>query len=252
MLKIINLSAKIGKRELLKDINLSLQSGSLNAVVGPNGAGKSTLLRAISNLATKVSGKVEYGGENLLRLSRENLAKKLAFMTQFYQNTNLSVSDVFTLSRRALSGGKLVNSDYEKIENISNLLNLNSWFDISLSNLSGGERQKVLIASVLLQEPKILLLDEPISHLDPKNQHEMLSLIKKATIKDSIITIVVLHDIHHALHYADSLILLKNGKIISTKPSEEITEIELKTLFDIELCINEINGHKFVYFGHSH
>ncbi|NLK65882.1 MAG: ABC transporter ATP-binding protein [Campylobacteraceae bacterium] len=252
VLKISNLTTKIGKRELLKDINLSFESGELNALVGPNGAGKSTILRSISNLATEISGSVELDGENLLRLSRAEMAKKLAFMTQFYQNINLTVSDVFSLSRRVLSDGSLTKIDHEKIAEMAELLNLNSWLDISLANLSGGERQKVLIAAALLGEPKILLLDEPISHLDPKNQHEMLELIRRVTKEQNIITIIVLHDIHHALHYADKVVMLKNGEILGAKPSREISRDDLHALFDMELSIHEISGHKFVYFGHKH
>lgn len=251
-LKVSNLSTKIGKRYLLKDINLSFESGMVHALIGSNGAGKSTILRSISNLATHIEGVVELDGENLLSLSREALAKKLAFMTQFYNSTNLSVAEVFGLSRRVISGGNLDAKDHEKIGNMANTLNLDEWFDISISKLSGGERQKVLIAASLLQEPKILLLDEPISHLDPKNQHEMLELIKRATREQNIVTIVVLHDIHHALHYGDNIIMLKNGEVLVAKSSDEVSAFELERLFDTPLSIHEISGHKFVYFGHRH
>lgn len=251
-LKLSNLSTTIGARVLLKNVNLGFESGKFYALVGPNGAGKSTILRSISNLATQISGEVIFEGQNLLSLNRAQIAQKLAFVTQFYQDTSLNVGEILALGRRVLNRGSLDKSDNTKIQALCEKLNITEWLDVSLSALSGGERQKVLIAASLLQEPAIWLLDEPISHLDPKNQHEMLELIRHETKERNIVTIVVLHDIHHALHYADDIVMLKNGEILGAKPSFEVSQNDLERLFDMHLGLHEIHGHKFVYFGHSH
>ncbi|PSM52143.1 iron siderophore ABC transporter, ATP-binding protein [Campylobacter blaseri] len=252
ILECLDLYVKIDKRELLNKINLKFKSGNFYAIVGPNGAGKSTMLKSIINLIDDIKGEIKLDEKSLLELNRVEIAKKVSYMSQFFNASNLSVQGVLALGRRALSNGSLSKGDHLKIEEISNLLNLNEWLDIPVSNLSGGERQKVLIASCLLQEPKILLLDEPISHLDPKNQHEMLELVKKITKEKDMITLVVLHDIHHALHYADSLVMLKKGKILGVKLRQDIKSDDLKELFDMDLTLYEINNHKFVYFGHEH
>lgn len=251
-LKISNLHVNIGKRELIKGVNLEFKKGTFNALVGPNGAGKSTILRAISNMDVKIRGKIQFLGKDLHSNSILQMSKILSYMAQFSQIPNLNVLEVLSLGRRTYSQIKLSKKDHQMIEEMAIKMNIYNWLDIPIQNLSGGERQKVFIASCLLQKPKILLLDEPISHLDPKNQHSMLEIVKKETYEEEMITIVVLHDIHHALHYADNIIMLKEGKLIKMKSSIDINEDDLQELFDMPLIMYSIKGHKFIYYKHSH
>lgn len=250
-LEIKNLCAKIGEKVLLNDVNLELNSGKFYALIGPNGAGKTTILRSLSrNIET--TGKISLDGINLRDLSIEELSKIVAYMTQFSRESNLSVFEVLALGRRVFSGLFLSDLDHAKIKNIVEKFSLQDFLSVKISSLSGGQRQKVMLASCLLQEPRILLLDEPISQLDPKNQYETLEIIKKQTMSLDLVTIVVLHDIQHALHYADEIIMLKNGEILSKKVASEVNSQDLVELFDVSLCIFETKAHKFVYFEHEH
>lgn len=251
-LKISDLHVSIGKRELVRGLNLEFEQKSFNALVGPNGAGKSTLLRAIAKMDLKIDGKIEFLGQNLHSLTLSQISKVLSYMAQFSQIPNLNVLDFLSLGRRTFSQIRLKKSDHKMIEDMAIKMGMQNWLDIPVESLSGGERQKVFIASCLLQKPKILLLDEPISHLDPKNQHSMLEIIKEQTYEREMITIIVLHDIHHALHYADNIIMLKNGELVSMKRSADVNKSDLQRLFDMQLEMYSIHGHKFIYFKHSH
>ncbi len=251
-LKISNLSVKLGQRELIKNLNLDFSKGSFNALVGPNGAGKSTLLRSIANLDMKISGNIFYEGKNLHSLDILQMSKTLSYMSQFSNVPDLSVWDILALGRRAYSPIRLSKKDHEMIEDMAKTMNILPWLEISMKNLSGGERQKVFILSALLQEPKILLLDEPISHLDPKNQHFMLEFIKQETKSKNLITIIVLHDIHHALHYASDIIMLKDGLCLGKKSSKGVQKEDIVKLFDMSVEMYEINHHKFIYYKHTH
>lgn len=147
---------------------------------------------------------------------------------------------------------QLTHEDRKKMSHRIEEFSLENLLERSLESLSGGERQKVLIASALLQEPIILLLDEPISHLDPKNQLEMLRAMRTTTRDKGLITFIVLHDIQHAIHYTTRLLMLKSGHILHDIPTKEITHTMLETLFDVETSLHVSHGHTFVYYGHSH
>ena len=173
-------------------------------------------------------------------------------MAQFNQDSNLNVIDVLELSRRKYSGFTLSKSDYRLIDEIIKEFELEQFIDKNIDRLSGGERQKIFLAAAIIQEPKILLLDEPISHLDPKNQIEMLELIKKKTKENQFITLTVLHDLQNTLHYADKVIMLKESKIIDFQASSDVTQEMVSTLYDTPCKLFWHEGHHFSFFGHSH
>ncbi len=244
-MKISHLNAFIGKKQILHDLSLEL-APNFYALIGANGAGKSTLLRCLARINTKMNGEIYLKDTNLKTLNAMQRARLIAFMPQFFADSFLSVFDVLSLGQRVFSGTILKATHIEKIEQAAKDFKIND-LNARLNTLSGGQRQKVFIVSAILQSPKLLLLDEPVSHLDLKNQHEMLNLIANYTHQNSITTIAVLHDIHHALHYADELIMLKQGKLFArTKSPNEQT---LSELFDISLKIHQAQSHSFVYHG---
>jgi iron complex transport system ATP-binding protein len=122
----------------------------------------------------------------------------------------------------------------------------------NISTLSGGQRQKVFLASCLIQQPKVLMLDEPISHLDPKNQLDVLQTIRKLTKEKGIITLIVLHDIQHALHYGDNLLMMKDARVAYDITTKVIEERHLNEVFDVHAKLFKQEHHTFVYYEHSH
>jgi len=247
-----SLKYRIGKKELLNIQRLEALSGDVIGIIGPNGAGKSTLLKHIAAILPLNPLTIRLDGVDFATLEPRELAKKVAYLSQFTTTPHITVLEVLELGRRAYSGMQLRKEDHVKITACVHEFSLEELLERSLESLSGGERQKVLIASALLQKPCILLLDEPISHLDPKNQLEMLKAMRMITKDKGLITFIVLHDIQHAIHYTTRLILLKAGHILHDIATKEITHTMLETLFDVETSLHVSHGHTFVYYGHSH
>ena len=251
-LHVNDISYAVGKKELLSHVNFEAHAGEMVGIIGPNGAGKSTLLKHIAGILPSKKGSIVLGTRDLSTLEPRELAKEVAYLSQFAQTPSISVLEALELGRRAYSGFVLKAEDRAKIEESIAHFELSSLMDRNLDALSGGERQKVLIASALLQEPNILLLDEPISHLDPRNQLEMLSAVRHATHEKGLITLVVLHDIQHAIHYTTSLLMLKGGMLLHHGSTYALNEAMLKALFDVEARLHVSEGHTFVYYGHVH
>lgn len=245
MLIIRNLQVQLKNMHLLENINLECKENELNVIIGPNGAGKSTLLKTIANIISPNSGSITLNNNPID-------PTQIAYMAQFNQNSNLQVIDVLELSRRKHSGMILSQHDYDLIHTSINEFSLENFLHRNIDTLSGGEKQKIYLTAALLQEPKILLLDEPISFLDPKNQIEILEIIKRKTHEKNLITLAVLHDLQSTLHYANKVIMLKNKNLIDFAPTQDITQEMISKLYDIPCKIFWQDGHPFSFFGHTH
>lgn len=252
MLSIKNLNFKIKKKELLRGVNLDAQDGEIVGLIGPNGAGKSTLIKHIATILAIKKDTVILDDVDLSTLNPSAIAKEIAYLSQFIDAPNTSVLEALELGRRVYSSIRLTKEDYQKIDALSKEFELTNLLERDLSTLSGGERQKVMIASALLQEPKVLLLDEPISHLDPKNQLEVLNIVSTITKSKNIISIIVLHDIQHALHYTTRLVMLKSGKILHDIQTQDINSKMLDELFDVESSLHKTEKHIFINYKHKH
>jgi len=251
-LHVKELCSKVGNKTILDRVSFRAKRGQVLGIIGPNGAGKSTLLKHIAAINPIPKNCVSVEGSDIFFLSPSLIAKRIAYLAQFSATPPISVLETLELGRRAYSAVVLTNEDHQKLEDFIKQFNLDHILGRNLDTLSGGERQKVLIAAALLQEPDVLLLDEPISHLDPKNQLEMLSAIHEATYTKKLITLIVLHDLQHAIHYCDSLLMLKNAQILHHVNTSNLNEIMLEEVFDVRTKLHYASGHVFVYFGHHH
>lgn len=251
MLKVENLSANLNGKVLLEDINIQVESSKLNIILGPNGAGKSTFLKSLAKIIDS-KGKIYLDNKDISNSSIELVSKKAAYMGQFNEGTNLRVIDVLELSRRKYSGIFLNKRDHEIIEQNIKEFGLKPFLYRDIDSLSGGERQKIFLAASLIQKPRVLLLDEPISHLDPKNQIEILQIIKEKTVKNDLIVFVVLHDLQNALHYGDNIMMIKNSRLLHFKESSFIDEQMINDLYGVDCELFWQNGHPFTFFRHTH
>ncbi|MGM0623324.1 MAG: ABC transporter ATP-binding protein, partial [Campylobacterota bacterium] len=251
MLQVRNLYYSLNNNVILQNISFALQSAQLHMIVGPNGAGKSTLLSAISGLLS-YGGQVTLNNEDITNNSFAQNAKMLSLMQQFQQTPPLEVRELLSLGRRPFCGFKLEDEDEKIIQTIIDTLEIAPFLHRDLSSLSGGERQRIYLAKSLIQTPKLLLLDEPISHLDPRAQMDILERVKKVTIDQKLITVVVMHDLQSALHYGDTVLMLKSGKLLHHAKTKEVTQQMFETVFDIECKIFHHEGHPFVHLGHKH
>jgi len=247
MLKIKDLSAGYGESEVLKKLNLEFKRCFVYAVLGPNGSGKSTLLRAIDRILKPVKGTIYIDGEDIKKLSAREIAKKIAYLPQSSNSTPYStVFDVILLGRKPHISFEPTQRDLEVVEKIIEHFGLKEFAFRKINELSGGEVQKVLIARALAQEPQVLLLDEPVNHLDPKNQIEILQILKTLTGNLNLATIIVLHDLNLSIQFADYFIFMKNGEIYFMGDSTIIEPSLIKSVYDISVKIIEFDGRKFV------
>lgn len=252
VLDIQDLYLTLGEKKILEGVSLCASQAKLHVILGANGAGKTSFLKLLCGLLPLSHGSLFLDTNDLATLPQKEKTKLIAYMPQFASAPPLSVKEFLALGRRKFSGFSLSKKDQEVIQEVVEELALEGFLEQNLSTLSGGERQKIYLAQALIQEPKILLLDEPISHLDPKNQVEILEIVKEQTHKKKIITLMVLHDLQNALHYADEITLFEPTKVLGSYNPQEITEEMIENIYKIACKIFWREGHPFVYFGHSH
>ncbi len=243
ILEIENLSCGYDSEFILEGIDFDVSDKELVGVIGPNGSGKTTLLRAITRILRLRKGKILLGGRNIWQTKLKELAKTIAVVPQVFGGIDMNVEDFILLGRIPhLKRLQFFESerDYRIAERSMELTDTLKFKDKLLSEISGGERQLVLIARALTQEPKLLLLDEPTSHLDIAHQIGILDLIKRLNGELGLTVIMVLHDLNLASEYCDRLILLDRGKLYKTGTAEEILTYQIiEDVYKTKVVIRE-------------
>ncbi|WP_051179157.1 ABC transporter ATP-binding protein [Thermodesulfovibrio thiophilus] len=249
MLRIKELFSGYGDIDVLKGLNIEFTKGIVYAVLGPNGSGKSTLLKTIDGIIKPKKGTICINGEYIKKHSAKEIAKKVAYLPQRSNSVPYStVFDTILLGRKPHISFEPTKRDLELIEKIIHDLGLSKFAFRKINELSGGEAQKVLIARALAQQPEVLLLDEPVNHLDPKNQIEILNILQRVTKSLNLATIIVLHDLNLGIQFADYFVFMKNGEIYRAGDSSIIEPSLVKDVYEIDVKIVEINGRKFLTF----
>ncbi|MEW6069105.1 MAG: ABC transporter ATP-binding protein [Candidatus Thermoplasmatota archaeon] len=252
ILKINNVEFFYESTKVLDNIELSVDKGEFLGIMGPNGSGKTTLLRCITRVVKPKTGAVLLENKDISMLSVKEIARSMGVVPQ-----SAGITAEFTAFEIVLMGRipYMKRFRFESPEDLSVVKEAmeatNTWHlrDRLITELSGGEKQRVMIAKALAQKPKILLLDEPTVHLDIHYQHEILTLIKKLNKEKGITVISVFHDINLATEYCEKLVLLNNGKIVSAgKPEEVLTPENIKNVYNIDAIIkkNPVSGALYV------
>jgi len=236
ILRIAGLSHVVAGRAILDDVSFSVEEGEFFSVVGPNGAGKTTLLKAILRLLSGWTGKVLAGGRDAASLSRRQLARILSYVPQAEGRLfPFTVREFVAMGRYPhLSPFTVMTSEDERaVDDALTCTGTTRFAHRLVDTLSGGERQKVYIAGALSQGAQVLLLDEPTTFLDPRHQAEILALLKRLNTTRRITVFCVTHDINAAGLLSDTLLGLKEGRVVCSGPPAEImTEETLARLFD--------------------
>lgn len=248
MIETKNLSYFIKNKKILDNINLKTKHGDVIAIIGPNGAGKSTFLKLLRKLLILNSGKIYLNKKDILKLNNKELSKIIAYLPQTIKAVACSVEDCILLGRKPHIKFFPSKVDYEKCEKMTSKLNLQKFKNKNVLKLSGGELQKVLIARSLVQESEVLFLDEPINHLDIKNQLEIMNITKNMTKEKNLTTFIVLHDLNLALKFSDKILLLKNGKNIFFGDKHEITSNILSNAYEVEINLIDYKDEKKVIY----
>ena len=247
MMEVKNLSYHYkGCSEVLKNVSFQMESGKFLAILGNNGVGKSTLLKCFNHILKPDSGEVILDGENLLKLPGREVAKKVAFVSQSVPNTQMTVHDVVMLGRRPYMKWGFTEEDHGIVHDAMHRLDVEDMRGRFLNQLSGGEKQKVMIARALAQQPKALLLDEPTSALDIQNQYQVLKMVREICHKDNMIAVVVIHDLNLALRFCDRFLLLKDGEVYRHGDRSVLDSNALKEVYGVDAKVAEVEGRHMV------
>ena len=243
MMEIKNLSYRYkGSPEVLTDISFTAEPGKVLAILGNNGVGKSTLLKCFNHILRPDAGQVLLDGEDLLKKNAREVAKQVAFVSQSVPSTQLTVHDVVMLGRRPYMTWGFTQEDHAIVHEAMHRLDVEDLRGRFLNQLSGGEKQKVMLARALAQQPKVLLLDEPTSALDIQNQYAVLKTVRSICHKDNMITIMVIHDLNLALQFCDRFLLLKDGQVYRHGDRSILDSQALKDVYGVDAKVVEIEG----------
>ena len=241
ILRIENVRVVLNSSEVLRDVEFEVREGELIALLGPNGSGKSTLLRTIFGLIKPACGAVYLNGRKLHDMQIAEVAKSLGYLPQESSETRLRVIDVVLLGRTPYIGIKPSQKDLKIARKALSMVGMEGFENRRFSELSGGEKQKVMLARIFCQQAKILLLDEPTSHLDIKSQVEVMGIVRR-TVSDGKAAIVAIHDINLAASFCNRVLMVKDGRIVyAGKPEEVINPESIMDVFGIEV---EVVQHK--------
>ncbi|MFW6153792.1 MAG: ABC transporter ATP-binding protein [Planctomycetota bacterium] len=241
-LRIDNLHFAYKDKDVLQGLTFEVPRGCLTAILGANGSGKTTLLRTINRLLKPRHGTVFIDGTAVRTLSGRRIAHYFGYMPQRQEPAHCTVFEAVLIGRKACTRGRADAEDLARTEEILRLVHLEDLAMRSAVQLSGGELQKVILARALAQDPKVLLLDEPINHLDPANQVEVMSLLHAVTRDLGITSLVVTHNLNNALQFADRFIFLKDGTLLAAGGREIVTPEVVRDAFRIDVIIEEVAG----------
>lgn len=245
-LQIEKLCFAYNSHDILENIDLTVLPGQILTILGPNGAGKTTLLRCINSIRTPRSGSILVDSHDVLRMNLSEIARTIGYVAQRSESAQLTVFDAVLMGRAPHIRWRASKDDMCKTEAVLQHTNLSDKILVPLDELSGGELQKVCIARALVQEPEILLLDEPTSSLDLKNQLDVLSLLLRIVRSHGITAVMTMHDINTALRFSDQLAFLRQGRIHTICPPQKVSKGIIQEVYGLSADILHHNGHYII------
>ena len=249
MISISDLYASYEGEEILHGVDVRFPTGKVSVILGPNGSGKSTTLRAMVRLVPEISGEITLDGTALDTLSPQALARRIAYLPQ-----SRNVPDI-TVERLVMHGRfpylsyprRYRREDREKVRQALEWVGLSDLADRKMAKLSGGQRQKAYLAMALAQDTEVILMDEPTTYLDIRNQFELLERTRSLS-KTGKTVVMILHDFEAALRYADHVILMEDGRILTTGPAEEVLRAEaVRQAFGVNVRFFETEDGQHCY-----
>ncbi|WP_181310072.1 iron ABC transporter ATP-binding protein [Nocardioides campestrisoli] len=235
---------RYGRQVVVDDVELDLPLGGVTALIGPNGAGKSTLLSIAGRLQSADAGRVTVTGLDVATAPGEELARRMAVLRQEnHLDIRLTVRDLVTFGRYPHSKGRPGLDDLAHVEKALEYLDLTQYADRFLDQLSGGQRQRAFVAMVLCQDTDVVLLDEPLNNLDLRHAVAMMGRLRDAARELDRTIVVVVHDLNVASCYADTIVAMRDGKVVACGPPAEIMRPDLlEEIYGLPVAVHEIDG----------
>lgn len=255
ILKIENLCGGYHKKDIIKNISFDIGKQEFLGIIGPNGSGKSTLLKLMSRALTPREGKVLFQGTDITSMPLKEFCRKIAFVPQDTQVNFAFTSSEIVLLGRTPHLKRLENEsskDFQIAHNAMALTDTLRFKNEYVNELSAGERQRVIIAKALAQEPILLFLDEPTSHLDIGHQIQILDLLKRLNREKKLTVIIVLHDLNLASEYCNRILLLCEGEIYRFgTPQDVLTYQTIEAVYKTVVVVkkNPITSKPYIILG---
>lgn len=246
-LSIENVEFRYASAPVLTNICMEIGSSEIVAICGPNGVGKSTLIRCINRIL-KPQGSIRLEGRDINDMSMMHIAKHVGYVPQSVPNVfSMTVFEMVLMGRRPHIGWRSSRIDEEKVIEVLELMEIEDLAMRDFNELSGGQRQKVILSRALAQEPDVLLLDEPTSSLDLRHQLEVMELIRTLVDKKSLSAVMAIHDLNLASRYADKIIMMKEGRIYSAGDSESVmTPQNILSVYGVVAAVRNELGKPYI------
>lgn len=236
---------------IIDGLNLKIDSPQLVSIIGPNGAGKSTLIHCMNKILQPTGGCVMVNGEEIESITIKEMAQISSYVP--YTSTDsfpLSVTDTIMMGRHPHSKWGSLDEDLKKVHEVMQIMGIEDLAESMFNELSAGQHQKVMLARGLVQEPRILFLDEPTSNLDIKYQLEITRLLKKLSREKGMLVVMISHDLNIASRYSDNVIVLHNRGVYDVgRPEKVMTADMLRTVYGVEAEIIQFNGRPHILMG---
>ena len=252
MLKVDNLCFRYNRNSnsVLNSASFELKQGEVGVLLGKNGSGKTTMFKNILGIEKPQSGSICFEGEDLLKMSRRERARKIAYVPQHIHFGDMCVFDAVLMGRISYFGMKAGKEDYEAVERVLTDMKLLEFANRNAEALSGGEKQKIAIARAMVQEPKLMIFDEPTGNLDIANEQLIVEEGKRLARERNISILVAIHDLNQALYFGDRFFFMKDGVVKYSGGKETFTEEIIRDVFDIDVKIVQINNQKVILGGY--
>lgn len=233
-------------REVLNEISFSVRPNEILTILGPNGVGKTTLLKCINRIHNPGAGSIMVEDQDIMKLSLPEVAKKVGYVPQHCEKGRLTAYDAILLGRRPHIVWSTSEKDIRIVDAVIKRLKMEDLAMRYIDQMSGGELQKISIARSIVQEPRLLLLDEPTSSLDLRNQQEILKIICEVVKGHNVSAVMTLHDINTALRFSDRFLMLKDNRVFAAGGSEIINPENIRAVYGVSVAVESVTGGSVV------
>lgn len=247
MIEVKDLTFSYGNgKNILGQIAFDANKGESIAILGNNGAGKSTLIKCLNRILQPQGGLVYVDSGDIQKMKRQDIARRMAYVAQKNDGDRFTVYDTVLLGRKPYIKLNATPEDYTIVSSVIEKMGLKAFELRYLDELSGGEMQKVMLARALAQQPRVLMLDEPTSNLDLKNQYEVLSIVRDIAKSEGICVIIVIHDLNLAMRYCDRFLFVKDSHVYAYGGYDVMNEHIISTVYGMQVVITDTHGVKVI------